>query len=294
MRETEGPLNTGSFNPRPGSFDSDSGGIFENDFAGIREKQKERSLKIINSILTRGILSTSDQIANGDRPFTSYDIDPGYYICTRVVLPPDESFEEQNIQKSSNPFGFGRTTVKVNGMHGRIGVPNEEKDHLADFMLRDALYGNRNFKRGWSIMHVLAERKDEPGGLIDIGDLTVKLTELRLAQSMLVVMPISKFQKRTRLSLWESRLRSPVSPDKFEAVLLPERVIQEVGTGIKETTVPILSVGNVKRQLFKDHQPCEVPDYESTVRNILEQTAEPVLLHGVRLPTHSDIRRICK
>ncbi len=248
--------------------------------------RKQESIRIVNSILTKGLLSTEAQKSSGDSPFRSalnLDSSDLGWVFGCWVMPPSQEVREE---------GRGTTNAtyyaEVAGTSRRFNVQIGDGEKLARGVVEDALYGD--FSK-YSVLPVIAERAfehiEETRRFIPKEEL-----ENRFAHSLLVVIPLSDLEDEIDVSHDELKfgqvgLKSSVLPSKFSAILMGEQVGAEFAQGSHAAGIPVKAVGSVSREM-RERQ-FMVPDYESEIMKMLKEMDAPLFIHGVRLPTRQDM-----
>lgn len=252
-----------------------------NKEAKIRRERANLQLEIVQGILENGLVSAAHQRTERRIPITSYGSSyPEIYGCPilKEGLAAITSIEERP--------ELNRRDVhwQVGELKGFEDVSIEAKS-IADYTIIRALYSNI-----YSIFPVIAERHRE--SKLRVKDLSKETLETRLANSMLIVVPLDENVDISNLSRWEASLKSPISPDKISAILLPSRVKTKLVTRLSKTEIPLIGVGDkIQKHYFggKRERVLKVPDYETELRKLIEKSDVPLFIHGVRLPIEEDI-----
>jgi hypothetical protein len=246
------------------------------------ESQRGLRRKIIESIIQEGILSGKDLMDKGIVPQSSSDsLDSNwpFQVYGALVLRKDQEGVDW-----SHPEGYSYPRVKVDvGDSGQTTVAyDKKKGKIEEQYINWALYEGIS-----SVFPVIAERNDERTN--ETAQLPTEVLENRLANSLLIITPFNTIKVNT-LDKYEVWAKSPVASNNFLAVLTPEPLAAEVIQLFQGTKIPVISVSSRKAKLFDGERELTVPDYESEVRKRLKASPRPLFLHGVRLPTESDIK----
>jgi len=164
-------------------------------------------------------------------------------------------------------------------VYGRQFKP-ENSYRSTEFFQRavdQALYKTSN-----SILPVVAEQQGETTGEVDLYEATKEQKseiEKRIDSSMLVVyrgQEGDEFYTRTDENL---------GPENILFVLMPDSVLSGLPTkDLAETGVRVVRVTNkIKKKLYSGDE-ITVPDYESEIKKILQESGASLWIHGVRLP----------
>lgn len=247
----------------------------------IPEQQKDLRQKIIRSIVKQGILSGKDLMARGIIPQSSADsLDSAWLLQTygSMVLRKDQRGVEWSHPKR---YTYPRVEVDIGNSRKVIVAYDEEEGNIEDQFINWALYLDIS-----SVLPVIAERDNEK--IRETSQLPAEILRDRLANSILVLVPSDKIEINV-LNKYEVGAKSSIPSNKFLAVITPEHLAAEVKQLFSETKIPVLAVSNRKSKLFEKEIELTVPDYESEVRRWLSSSPVPLFLHGVRLPTESDV-----
>lgn len=249
--------------------------------------RKQKSLQIINSLLTDGLVPQFQQKRQGDELFVSGtgSIHEGA-VYGNIVVPQSVLDSHISIFDRRDP----RTKIiSIPGFLDHYEYQRDENESLAEVLVQSALYGAEGGPDfgPYSVLPVIAEREHEYVGKAK--ELPVEQVEDRFAQSVLIVAPLVAMSQEEfePSNLKDVRFRGIIMPDKF-SIVLPKDTKQELEGGIKGTNDAIRTVGYIKKENPYGRS-YVVPDYESATREMLEETGEPLFLHGVRLPTNEDV-----
>ncbi len=208
---------------------------------------KAARAKIIDSVLSQGLLASSTVNDQGGEFFGSIDNKP------------------------------------IPNVMGRTLKPKEDYRDQADFesALAQALYWGDN-----SCLPVVVERAGEGSEERHLFRSTQaekdRISE-RVFASFLV---ITNSEGEPRFDKSEDQTR----PQDFIAILFPDQVLRDYDPDLTKTgNQNVKSVtGTVSRGLEMG-DPIPVPDYESGIKKVLEETKTPIWIHAVRLPVAHDL-----
>jgi len=262
------------------------GGEKLRDINAIRRQQ---SLLIINGIVTYGLQSAESQVGQGKHPFMSGDLLPDTEsllessVDGRIVIPFDYPQEGMSFARYSGkdltvtiPIGESLQIYEL--------VPLWHATHLPDYLLDDALYANHSKREEMAIFPVLAERQSE-------AETSFTEQQDRMQHSILIATPVAQFSGATNGQMnGVCGINRAIVPLELGTILMPEKIQKEIGRGIIKTATPISLVGNISRTVAAGGE-FSLPDYETSIKALLEATREPLFLHGVRLPTNRDVAR---
>lgn len=130
-----------------------------------------------------------------------------------------------------------------------------------------------------------------------------KILEQRIGSSFIAVMIEEMEKVKEKLSRWlipkddissaieEVGRPSNISPNKLSYLLFPKGIWDQYkDKQIKPANLKVKIVeDSVRRELFDGVISLLVPDYESTIVEILREQKEPIWIHGVRLPNEADL-----
>lgn len=255
----------------------------------------ERRDKIFQSLAINGLVSEYAQIASGNRPLASAEIFNGELNDT-----PSRGISVVIVGGEKTKGIYSTTTEPIPGymrrdVHYSIGnyesyFPQERDETVEDTCIRYGLYdGNA------SVFPVIIERNYEE--MNDSYSKPIKTLNDRMQNSILIVCRSSELTIRSMGAIdWELVAESPVLTDKFLVILTPHRFKNQLRKHFPRSKLPIFGVGNRKAMLFpnesnsiSDNIQVTVPDYEKQIRKLIRKNKSPLLIHGVRLPTHEDI-----
>ncbi|MDO8620727.1 MAG: hypothetical protein Q7R31_00360 [Candidatus Levybacteria bacterium] len=240
--------------------------------------------EIINSILKDGLKSAGRLRRESSLYFGSGDLSPKDFISFRLIFPPHL---HENLQAFSNN-------------------------------LEDALY-----LRNISVLPVMTERPSyrlkEPDPIDQLPAWSQEevdkngakeILEARISSSFLIVIneTMDELMKKSSHFLFTSRkerfegletIGKPkehiVPSDRFSYLIFPQTVWANYQNQKIQTDRNIrtrLVAQSIKRKLLTRTLSLSVPDYESALLEILNERKEPIWIHGVRLPTEDDIKRL--
>jgi len=84
--------------------------------------------------------------------------------------------------------------------------------------------------------------------------------------------------------------RTSVPRDDIQCLLIPSNILEEYGDDkLARLGIPYKPVSaEIFRSLFHGDK-ISVPDYETAISEVLQETGESIWIHGVRLPTEADL-----
>ena len=160
---------------------------------------------------------------------------------------------------------------------------------VADMVVQQALYRNNA-----SVFPVIIERNNEnPSETIRKPD---QILNDRLRNSALAVCTQPPGEMILGASSWEIQFPSPVTPDHFVALLVPQQYLPDAELAFSSRKIPIYGVADKIAKFFpsskKQARQLTVPDYESRILELLSASSKPLFLHGIRLPAQQDISEL--
>lgn len=212
-------------------------------------------------------------------------------ILQNGLLPASEQGGLNSEDREHKPWVYGTKIMHPSGVHPAIFIN----------LIPGALYWGGN-----SILPVIAERQGETFPY-RIDPATQELIEKRIASSFLVVCrsaDLEPFQKDESGEFVKDR----VSSKDFSVLVFPltfanelEGLFSTSTLGIGKPRIKIVE-GVVTKKLIFTPPPTSptfsldgrVPDYESSLMDVLKELGGPIWVHGVRLPTKEDLAKSSK
>lgn len=234
-----------------------------------------RRATIINSVLKYGLKSSEQLQKEGSPYFGSFDDSPSEFISFMLLLPPNTYKNQQDFLKALDRVLY----------HDTLSVLPVMAERKGSYMGNDVISKVYNLRNSSG----LGIKQDEENVL-----------ERRVSSSFIVLINESMETLREKSKRWSSGrnmtdgieiLGKPkdgcsISPNRFSYLLFPEDVGGQYGN--EQENVVIIK-RKIKRKLFNRGIQLSVPDYESAILEILEETNDPLWIHGVRLPNEEDV-----
>lgn len=266
---------------------SDTFSVIDSDpqVSHVEEVRKQRARNIVRSVLTKGLLSTNSQQREGIDSVKSY-ISQEDHISGRLIIPLTASFADAHVASVHKTESRETLTVEVNGFKHEEWLSQGSHREVGERLLQNVLYGDNDFASPlYAVLPVLAERKE--GTTLHVAN---ERLEDRVLNSVLVVVPSNQIKLEDYANNGAPDVQL-VHSVKAGTILIPEGLKEDLGESVKEFGGQIRFVDNVKKTIFNHPTGNEitVPDYEGALRSLLEETNEPLYVHGVRLPTIEDV-----
>lgn len=247
----------------------------------LSEQQKQRDV-VLQSIATHGLISEksayelngSSRLASGDQVD---DRNKSANVYGALVI----SSRDPHLEAHDTEIIYHTKNLKGNPLAVEISTRRGSDQDVDKLVLNSALY-----EGPFSVFPVVGERQRD--GLEPIIDRDPQEFQNRLQNSILCI-STTELVGPHMIHASEVMTYQDIPSDKFLFVLAPEHLYEEVNTKFEKTgKTRVVSVKNVDHQFFGD-KTIPVPDYESFIKNLRDVSSEPLFIHGVRLPTISDI-----
>lgn len=248
--------------------------------------------EIFTSIAEHGLLPSRKTIENM-KPLTSEDhlsSERTSVVSGTLIFSDKQNIETEKSKTytnnvDGNPIYQDKLRLSYLGDNITIYLPIGQ-DNINKGILDISLYNDDS-----SVFPVVCEREYERK--YETAEQSPRVLEERVQNSMLVVAEMDKIDSYTHKSN-EIYLEN-LSPDKM-VVLVPQYFFKEANSIFEPKGITVVSIPLVEEEIYKERKQNRVkvklPDYETTLREIMKNSNSPLFIHGVRLPTTEDIKML--
>ncbi len=249
-----------------------------------------RRAEIIKSILTTGLKSSDLLQKEGVPYFGSFDLASNNFISFRLIFPrhlydtPKDFFS--NLEHILYLRGISVLPVMAERQGGRFFQSNDHVRHAYGYSSSPM-----TMEKGEKTAIIKAlEPRVSSSFIIVINETMEALIEK--SRRFLFTSAKERFESLERLVQLKEK---KILPDRFSYLIFPKALwdeYQNQGIKIGNDFQVRIAKRSVQRTLFEGKLQLAVPDYESAILEILKKRGEPIWVHGVRLPTEEDIKRL--